>query len=70
MSAANENVDPAQRLKHIIGSLSVGMQSDRTRGHSPQEARQAARIRVRTFARNWRASQNKTANTYVVEIAI
>jgi hypothetical protein len=24
MSAANENLDPAQRLKHTIGSLSVG----------------------------------------------
>jgi hypothetical protein len=28
------------------------------------------RIVVRTFVREWRASQNKTANTYVIEITI
>jgi len=32
--------------------------------------KQTANGNVRGFVRKWRASQNKTANTYVIEIAI
>ena len=32
--------------------------------------KQTANGNVRGFVRNWRASQNKTANSYVIEIAI
>jgi site-specific DNA recombinase len=70
--------DPQARkayLQSVISQIEVDDEKVRIIGDKATLAaviagRQTGEGRVRGFVRNWRAGQNKTANTYLIEIPI